>query len=289
MWQNNILSGPLTHKFNTISNLTNGPSSLGILCRLEGLYSGGVPGMRDALAVWKGTLPGISRGLANAGLWVGERGSALGHDRVGPEVPEGVDAPAETLAASGVSGSVPRIGHPLPRTSFPWRLGRDAGCVYGLWYRPQEGLKGDALTKRMQELQADPHSDAWLDNDEIVGEYLFQEKLGDVGRAVVNLRNNIPGLRYIIPFVSTNVNVAKRVLVSPLALESCRNSPDTRADRKTRRWAPASQPARRSASLGDDGHWMLDDEEDPLISGRSGKRFAGSGRTVRLSVISDAD
>mgnify|MGYP000861603118 CR=1 FL=1 len=268
LWQNNILSGPLTHKFNTISNLTNGLVQFGILKPLEGLYSGGVPGMRDALAVWKGTLPGISRGLANAAYgWENEvrRSAMIGSDQ---KFREGV---GRTGKIGGKWGKRIRASYRalLAEDEFfrgVWGEMQAASTAYGIARR--EGLKGDALTKRMQELQADPHSDAWLDNDEIVDEYLFQEKLGDVGRAVVNLRNNIPGLRYIIPFVSTNVNVAKRgfsFLPGAGVLSELAGHKGGSKDASLGARIAARQTVGVLMTMAVIG--MLDDEEDPLISG----------------------
>ena len=82
-----------------------------------------------------------------------------------------------------------------------------------------EGLKGEALSRRIAELAADPQSEASTRAYDKALELTFQEELGDWGDVLISARKKIPGLRYIMPFVTTVANIMKKgIRMSPLGL-----------------------------------------------------------------------
>lgn len=55
-------------------------------------------------------------------------------------------------------------------------------------------------------------------------ETVFQEELGRVGKSIVNLRDNVPGMEYVIPFVKTPLNILDETFLkrTPIGLASGR-------------------------------------------------------------------
>jgi hypothetical protein len=73
----------------------------------------------------------------------------------------------------------------------------------------REGLTGDALQKRIVEILSAP-SESMLEKVAARGKYLtYQKELGEIGSMVMRLRDKVPGLKFIIPFVRTPANIAK--------------------------------------------------------------------------------
>jgi len=76
----------------------------------------------------------------------------------------------------------------------------------------QEGLKGEGQKQRVIDLLKNP-TEEMLEQATKRGEYLtYQKELGKVGKFVLKARDNIPGLKYFIPFVRTPANIAKFAL-----------------------------------------------------------------------------
>lgn len=71
------------------------------------------------------------------------------------------------------------------------------------------GLRGDALKSKVTELLKTP-TEGMLEQAAERAKYLtFQSDLGKVGQWVMRGRDNVPGLKYFIPFVRTPLNIAK--------------------------------------------------------------------------------
>lgn len=69
-----------------------------------------------------------------------------------------------------------------------------------------EGLKGEAMTARMRELLDNPQSEVNLRATDTAIRLAFQEKR-PFSRGVANVVSNIPGGRYLIPFITTPFNI----------------------------------------------------------------------------------
>jgi len=70
-----------------------------------------------------------------------------------------------------------------------------------------EGLEGHPLRQRIAELHADLKSEAWSKALATSDELLFTEKGGVLTRGFLRLRHDVPGLRYLAPFITTPGNI----------------------------------------------------------------------------------
>jgi endonuclease YncB( thermonuclease family) len=118
----------------------------------------------------------------------------------------------EFKAISGLKGEVIRIPTRLLTAEDQFFKGiARRMAVNGLSMRKaqREGLKGEALAKRVAELTADPSDDilhAAMDE----GLYLtFQRRLGPFGQAMSNLAGSNLLAKIVVPFVRTPINLMK--------------------------------------------------------------------------------
>jgi len=86
--------------------------------------------------------------------------------------------------------------------------------IWGLAYRKasHEGLKGQAKTDRIAELISRPTETMKAHAVEEMTVRTFQKELGSIGDKVMRIRNMVPGLRYLIPFVKVSINLPKEAL-----------------------------------------------------------------------------
>jgi hypothetical protein len=69
-----------------------------------------------------------------------------------------------------------------------------------------EGLEGEALQRRIRELRDDPMSEAGQAAFDKALELTFQEETG-ISEGISNVRRDLPGLKFILPFVRTPTNI----------------------------------------------------------------------------------
>jgi len=83
--------------------------------------------------------------------------------------------------------------------------------LYSLAYRQasKEGLKGAARVQRTGELISNPPENFMKKASEEMLYRVFQKDLGSTGKVLQKLREKAPGLRYVIPFLRTPINIAK--------------------------------------------------------------------------------
>jgi hypothetical protein len=72
-----------------------------------------------------------------------------------------------------------------------------------------EGLKGRAFRDRVAELKAKPTPSMQAGAHEYALYQTFQNQLGPIGRIVMRLRDTIPGMYLILPFIRTPANLIK--------------------------------------------------------------------------------
>jgi hypothetical protein len=84
-------------------------------------------------------------------------------------------------------------------------------AMYAGAYRraAKEGLKGQALTSKMSELITKPTGGLVKEAFDEAVYRTFTKELGPWGKSLQNLTRNIPGLRYVVPFLRTPVNIFK--------------------------------------------------------------------------------
>lgn len=208
-WANSILSGPLTH----IANLTGNTVSLFIEYGLQqplemalGSAAGGTRTLAEARALYGAVWRGVVRGARNAveafqteQRALGETGDPLSPDRLEARV-----------AIGGKAGRVVRVPYRFLRAADEFYRGligemEAAATAHGM--ARKEGLSGEAFGTRMRELLEDGESAAWQAASDRADLLTFQRELRRFGRLILSVRRQVPGLRYILPFVTTPTNI----------------------------------------------------------------------------------
>lgn len=209
LWMEGLLSNPLTHIVNTTSNaltiaytypermLAAGieAARAGVTGKQRRIFLGETA--QDIFSVGKGLQDGFTR-FAKA-MMEGDRATKFDYPTTSP-IPEGVQRflPTRALSAEDALFKGFIENQELNRMAF-----RQA---------KREGLTGDALKKRLVEILSAP-SEAMLEKVAARGKYLtYQKELGEIGSMVMRLRDKVPGLKFIIPFVRTPANIAKFAL-----------------------------------------------------------------------------
>lgn len=218
VWINSILSSPLTHKANVVGNtlftLSRAPEKF-----LRGTIDSGIgmfTGKRTAYAsevapevygFFRGLPDGVRRALYAFRTGTTEAAaSKLEMGRIPTlkgKVGEFIRIPTRALVAEDEFAKAVN--------------GRMELSALALRKAKQAGLKGGELAKRVAELEANP-TDEMMEVIEKETLYRsFQDPGGEGMRHLMQMRNSVPGLRYILPFLQTPMNVAKRAIErSPL-------------------------------------------------------------------------
>lgn len=213
-WANSILSGPLTH----IANITGNQVSLAVEYGLQqplemalGSVAGGSRSLAEGKALYGSLWRGVVRGARNAVESFQTEQRALG-EKGDPLAPDRLEA---RVGIGGKAGRVVRIPYRFLRAADEFYRGvigemEAAAAAHGI--ARKEGLSGDASARRMAELLEDGESEAWQAATDRADLLTFQKELGRYGQLILDGRRKIPGLRYIIPFVTTPANIFKTAL-----------------------------------------------------------------------------
>lgn len=209
VWLNSILSNPVTHEVNFVGNLLNAIMRVPTRAVQSGfdskVYLSEVPHQVV------GAIEGLRFGVQKA-LYVWRNG-------INPSQVSKLDI-GSMPAIKGKTGTVIR----LP-TRLLGMMDEFFKAVVGtsemrsLAYRTakNEGLKGDEAIRRMHELIENPTEELYNAVDFAQLNATFQQPLGKTGKAIMQLRDKAPGIKYIIPFIKTPTNIAKEaVKTSPL-------------------------------------------------------------------------
>ena len=214
-WLNSILSHPVTHTANMVSNMV----SLGTetVTRAGQAVVGSLPGTKkvvplgEAGAFAHGVVSGLTDGFSRA--WRALKYGASVEDiskldqAYLPAIPgitgEIIRTPTRALSAEDeIFKSILRSGE------------MNAQAYRTAW---KEGKRGKDLSMRMKELLDNP-TEQMLERAKKTAEAgTFQTELGPIGKWVMDGRKKIPGFRYIQPFVRTPANLFKEAArISPL-------------------------------------------------------------------------
>lgn len=213
-WSNAILSGPLTHIANVTGNTVSLAIEYGIQQPLEmalGSVAGGGRSLAEGRALYGSVFRGVVRGARNAAEAFRTEQRALG-EAGDPLAPDRLEA---RVAIGGRTGRAVRIPYRFLRAADEFYRGligemEAAATAHGMARR--EGLSGEALEERMTALLEDGESAAWQSASDRADLLTFQEELGRFGRIILEARRKVPGLRYILPFVTTPANIFKTAL-----------------------------------------------------------------------------
>ena len=219
---NSLLSGPATQTVNLISNLLTAVNQIPeqFLAEQIGKFHDGEKVERgEAIARAVGLLEGSREGIKLAGmtLWTGEQHTS------------------ETQFDQRVSKAIPGIGGEVVR--LPSRLMMASDDFFkAINYRAEinalavrmatsEGLTGQQLAQRIQDLTSDP-TDAMMAKAHEAARYqTFQNKLGDKGQILMRFREAWH-LWPILPFLRTPINILKyateRTPLGPLLMKDAR-------------------------------------------------------------------
>jgi hypothetical protein len=217
-WINGLLSGTQTHLVNNISN------ALALGLRLpEEVAAGTLDALRAGVtghARERFVGEAVADGLGMARGLIGGARVALRSFRT--ELPEfgGRRVESNPFAIRGKLGSTVRMPSRVMLASDEfWKAMSVEGSVYGQAYREaaKGGYTGGARTARMAELIRSERS-RLVDVARPEALYRTFQQEGRVASAIGGLRK-IPGVRYLLPFVRTPVNVASfGIERSPLGL-----------------------------------------------------------------------
>ncbi len=221
VWINGLLSGPQTQVVNVTSNalvaLWQVPTRL-IASQLPG---GGADAVKagEAKALLYGMMRGYSEGLILAGraLRTGESTDVLAKI----DLPQRRAISAEAFNMSGVPGQAVDLLGETVRLPGRFLVAGDE-LFKSVGYRMElnarafreaasEGLEGDAMARRMDEIMRNPPEDIRLAAIDAGRYQTFTKPLGEGGQAFQGVVNAVPALRLITPFIRTPVNIMKFV------------------------------------------------------------------------------
>ena len=213
VWINSKLSAPMTHVKNTIGNTTAalaGPlekSLAGVSQTGRALFS---KDMQRTRFIGEGPqhAVGLAMGIKDAsrsflhtmktGLseFAGEKYSTGFINPVGGKIGTLIELPAGRL---------------LKASDEFFKVLNKRGSLYSLAYRQaaKEKLRGEAFKSRMAELIANPTKELINKAQDEAVYRTFTKDLGKTGKSFQHLLHNTPGLKYIVPFFKTPVNVTK--------------------------------------------------------------------------------
>lgn len=214
VWVNALLSAPATHAVNALSN------TLTLMSRpvLERPVAAGLDFLRatvthgrrerfagETAADMVGVARGIPDGVLKALRAFRDELPTFGADKI--EVPLG-----RRQAIKGRLGGLVRIpGRALMAADDFFKVVGRSGELHAQAYREaaRAGLKGRQLIERMGQVLAAPGRRI---EDAATREAIyrtFQSEGGPAMRGLERLRANVPGLRYVMPFLRTPTNIAK--------------------------------------------------------------------------------
>jgi hypothetical protein len=219
-WINAILSAPTTQAANIIGNSVNASWEFIIQRPMEAVVNEMITAVRGdpGTGARLGELPEVWKGLLGGTLKDAWRNAALAWETEAPIFAEemgysGKQTKLEERTGSieGTTGRVVRIpgrllvaADEMFKTVF-WNLQVGAEA-----YRiaKREGLEGQALTDRIQQLRNNPDSEAGQRAFDKALELTFQEETG-ISDVLSGVRRDVPALKYILPFVRTPTNIIR--------------------------------------------------------------------------------
>lgn len=222
VWVNGLLSSPATHIVNTLSNTVVAFQQIlerGVAQRI-GEFTGSqniAPG--EALAMSYGLISAVKDAfrLSWKALKTGETGASL--NKIDLPMQPAVSSEAfkigsETALGRGIDliGTVARVPGRL--------LGAEDEFFKTIGYRMElhaqalrqatsEGLTGNALSQRMREIILDPPQHIRIKSADAALYSTFTNAPGDVGKIFLKLRERVPVVSFILPFIRTPVNIAR--------------------------------------------------------------------------------
>lgn len=221
VWINGLLSGPTTQAVNLLSNALVAAWQIPVRLVASKLPGGGAEAVAagETKALLYGMMRGYSEGLILAGraLRTGESTDVLAKI----DLPQRRAIGAEAFNMSGVAGqAVDLMGEFVRLPGRALVAGDELFKAVG--YRMEvsarafrqasaEGLEGEAMARRVDEILRNPPDDIRLAAIDAGRYQTFTKPLGEGGRSYQSVVNAVPILRLITPFIRTPVNIMKFV------------------------------------------------------------------------------
>src|SRR3990167_6609273 len=232
LWIQGLLSSPMTHGVNSVSNIVTQGVSMAerpVAAGLEALRKGGDREVffSEIGADFAGLIRSIPSGLRAARMALEGKAplrSKFEHPRALPETVGGIPLPTTALSASDEFFKAIASGRELHTQAY--RKARLSGKgrveAFGEMDRMLSGIVKDKnILDSMRRAAEQDKNMAMLGGErdpigDIVGKALkagevqtFTNELGPGGKAVLSLKEQLTGVRWLIPFVQAPVNIAK--------------------------------------------------------------------------------
>lgn len=208
VWVNALLSGPMTHATNMVSN-----ALVSLYSIPETAVAGGVGAVRRSF----GGTEGVYAGEASARLWGVMQGAQDGvragwstfkaEDMIGSKLEQ-----PRFKAVPGPVGTAVRLpGRMLSAEDAAFKALAYRQQVNALAYRQatREGLTGEAFSARLSDLMQNPTEAMMADATKSAFYQTFNNELGETGRAIQMFANSHPLVKLVIPFIRTPLNIVK--------------------------------------------------------------------------------
>jgi hypothetical protein len=206
LWINALLSGPRTHATNILSNFITGlwqVPETAVASTIGMLHGGEKVRAREVTARLIGVIEGTQEGFSKAivAFKTGEPTDAVSkieqHRR---------------KAIGGITGEIVRIPSRalLAEDEFFKTLNYRAEInARAARIALSEGKSGKELAKRIAELRTNPTPSMQQAAHQFALYQTFQNQLGPIGRMAMRLRDSIPGVYLLLPFIRTPANLIK--------------------------------------------------------------------------------
>jgi hypothetical protein len=206
LWINSLLSGPRTHATNILSNLITAVWQVpetAVASTIGSFHGGDKVRAREATARLIGVIEGAKEGM----------GKAIVAFKTG----EPTDAASKIeqirrKAIGGMTGEIVRIPTRalLAEDEFFKTLNyRSEINAQAVRIAINQGKSGQDLAERIAELRAKPPPSMQQRAHEFALYQTFQNQLGPIGRTTMRMRDSIPGIYLILPFIRTPANLIK--------------------------------------------------------------------------------
>lgn len=221
VWINSLLSGPQTQAVNLLSNALVAAWQIPTRFVASKLPGGGADAVAagETKALFYGMVRGYSEGLILAGraIRTGESTDVLAKI----DLPQRKAISAEAFNLSGVPGQAVDLLGETVRLPGRFLLAGDE-LFKSVGYRMElsarafrqatsEGLEGDAMASRIDEIIRNPPEDIRLAAIDAGRYQTFTKPLGEGGQAFQGVVNAVPILRLVTPFIRTPINIMKFV------------------------------------------------------------------------------
>lgn len=284
-WRNSILSAPTTHLANVAGNLghtawhfTAERMTEAMLNTLVRRPSGAQLG--EFTHILAGVLPGLAQGARNF-VHSFKSETPYFETELGLDGSSKLEEP--DVAIEGAKGRLIRIPQRLLMAADEFSKSLIARMdVAAQAYRiaKDEGLSSSALQVRMEELTTDPESLAWERAMETTKELTFQDDGGKLTRAAINIRNAVPGFRYLMPFITTPMNIL-RIGIRKSPMGSLGLARRVYEGATTGNWKGITKyTAEQMIAWGLLLALMQNDDDDPWITGASVERESRGKRDL---------